>query len=179
VRGVEAAGVAGDLRQLRQLRHVGVHAGHVLQAGGQPDRARVERRLKIAAHRRPLRRIGFAVGQAHRPLAQRAVSGKRCDVDGDAAFGHPAQVSRQIVPVQRHPGPIQPAALPRELRPGLGQSQREAAVAHDLRGHALRQRGLHARREQHGQVGVGVDVDKAGADEAAGGVDHAPRRRGR
>ena len=49
---------------------------------------------------------------------------------------------------------------------------REGAVADDFSGDTLAHLALAARIEQHRVVGMGVDVDEAGADHLAGGVDH-------
>ena len=57
----------------------------------------------------------------------------------------------------------------RSLRPGRGDG--EAAVAGDHGGDAVEARRRQRRVPEHLGVVVGVDVDEAGGDDAAGGVD--------
>ena len=74
---------------------------------------------------------------------------------------------------ERHP--FDPGQHPHQVVAVLGLAGRdgEAAVAHHQRGHAMPEAGREQRVPQHLVVVVGVDVDDAGSDNLALGVDDA------
>ena len=89
---------------------------------------------------------------------------------------------------ERRPGDHRPVEAERVQPPAhvLARVVRDrrvapAAVADDLGRHALADRALGRRVREQREVAVAVRVDEAGADDLAGGVDHArppspPRR---
>ncbi len=201
-RGLEHAAltVAHHLRDREQLVRVGVRAGndaavgHPVQRGArgrEPERARVDRLGDELAHRLDvgLGACGRLVDRplAHRVDAHRAVPDHAADVH---ALGHavdrvevlavglpvPAEalhdrVGGDVLDRLHHLGEVLPVL-------GLARRERHAAVAEHHRRDAVPARRRADRVPRELRVEVGVDVDEAGGDELAVGVD-LPRARAR
>ena len=153
--------------------------------GSEADRARAQRLGDERAHRGDLVRRRLALHRllAHHVEADRGVAHERAHVDRGAAALDRVQVLRERLEgplgadaraqrVERHAFHL----LEREEHEltvrGPRRRDAEAAVAHHHRGDAVPRRdGQHAVPEDLGVV-VGVDVDEAGRDDGAVGVEH-------
>ena len=155
--------------------------GRVLEAGREPDGPGIEARLELARHHRQLvgpRRRGDIADREESQVAERH---ERRDVDRGTR-----SLERAEIPVHRAPVELADALAPAvdvAGDPGIaGVGDRRAAmaaVADDLGGHALAQRALGLGVDQQREVGVAVDVDEAGGDDAAAGLDPPTRLRRR
>ena len=96
----------------------------------------------------------------------------RVDRDGREAV----EVLGERRVLERQTGGAGPEVVSEE-RGGAGQRRRdgEAAVAHDLGGHALPDLPFGARIQRQGEIRVRVNVDEAGRHDVAAGIDGPAR----
>ena len=176
MRGVDAVVDLHDAGQLDQLVGRGVAARRVDEPGREPEGAGRHARRQQPLHGGQLADAGRALVETHRSDPQGAVTDEGGDVDGAAArldgvevLGERAPGHRAAVEVALPHGHevAQPAVVDRR--------RRHAAVAHHVSGDALVDRRLGAGVTEHGEVGVGVRVDKAGRHVAPAHVDHDRR----
>ena len=155
----------------QHLLRLRIAAGRGEQAGGKPERARLQRLGQHLLHVPELGVRGVAVLHAHRHQPQRVVPGlhdgvqrkrRPCvHVAGEVGLleGQPGRARREVVAQHFHPA-------------GQGGRNGEAAIADHLGRHALADLAFRLRVERQGEVGMGVDVDEAGGDGQAVCVDH-------
>ena len=176
VRRVQGAVRRQHPRQRGHLVEVAVGARHVGEPGAHAERALLEHAFEVALHAGQLGGSRRPLVDAHRGDTQRAVAGQRGHVDGQPALVQGIGVAVEVRPPrrQRCGGARQVVGVEVEAL-GLDRERRERAVADDLGGHPLAQLALAGAVGHQGEVGVGVDVDEAGADHAPGGVDVADR----
>ncbi len=178
VRRVDALVARHDVAECQQLLGTREAAGRIHEAGRHAVRAGAHACIQQPPQVRELRAGDGALGEPDDGEPQRAVPHERRDVDG---MGRPAQrgeVLAEGAPIPGHrvetPGVVRPivdgvGAVP------LGERRRgHAAVADDVRGHALPDRRLGARVQQDGEIRVRVRVDEAGSHVPVAGVDRAP-----
>ncbi len=178
VRGVDALVTRHHPAQREQLVGAREAAGRVHEAARHAVRTGAHAGVQEPLHARELALRHGALGEADDRQPQRAVADQRRDVDRVAAAAHRRQVLAEGAPVPGHA--VQPPAVVRPVLDGVGavllgeRRRRHAAVAGDVRGHALAHRRLGARVQQDGEIGVRVRIDEAGGDVATPGVDDAP-----
>ena len=117
--------------------------------------------------------------------ADRAVRDVRADVDGARQFLQRVEIFRKALPVPAHPlgqrragnilDPFHQADQP-VVAVGAGGREADPAIAHDDGGNAVPRRWSHFRIPRRLPVIMGVDIDKAGGDDLAAGVDLLPAR---
>ncbi len=146
VRRIDAARRARDLRELDDLRGLGVGPRDVLQSGREPHRARAHRVADQPPHLLQLRRRRRPPLASHDRGADAVVADQRRVVDGH----------------------LRRANL-RERRTDI--DRRSAAVAGDDRRHAHPDEIFGERPIGH-FVGVRVNVDEAGRDDHPLDVEH-------
>ena len=183
VAGVDAAEGGDHLAEGDELVQRGVGPGGVGQAAGEADGAVLHGPGGELPHALHLRRRRLAVVPAHGRHPHVPVAHEGGHVGADALVLQAGEVAVEAGPVALEAaghGRVQGAVV------GLvvpGRRRRHAAVADDLGGDPLGHGGGGAALHQEGEVGVGVDVDEAGGDEAPGGIDPGrpprPRRDGR
>ena len=170
VRRVDAAGVTGDAGEQGKLIDIGGGAGRVEHAGRQADRTRVHAFAQQLDHPRLLGAGRRAVRIVHRCHPQRRMADQRRDVDR----GLRAPDGRNIGG-HRRIDVLVIAAKQVQRRRHVGVHERreaDAAIAHDDRGHPLRDLRQHPRIREHDLVVVRVDVDEAGRDDQSRDIDH-------
>ena len=171
VAGVDAAEGGDHLAEGDELVQRGVGPGGVGQAAGEADGAVLHGPGGELPHALHLRRRRLAVVPAHGRHPHVPVAHEGGHVGADALVLQAREVAVEAGPVALEAaghGRVQGAVV------GLvvpGRRRRHAAVADDLGGDPLGHGGGGAAFHQEGEVGVGVDVDEAGGDEAPGGVD--------
>ena len=167
--------------QRGQLGVVGVARRGVHQPRGQPQRAVLERLGQQLAHAGPLVGARRPVGEPDDPGAQRDVPGERGDVDARPGVAHRVQVPPKVTPGPRDVrveievadrladavDPAVPPAAGDAVEPGRERGDAQPAVADDLGGDALVDLAARLRAGEHGQVGMGMDVDEAGAHDTS------------
>ncbi len=149
VRGVDAALVAGNARQLDDLARLRVGARHVLQAGRESHRPVRHRAPDERLHPVELGDRGVAVRRPHHFAAHRVVTDERREVHRRASLLDRRQ---RLADVERG----------------------RAAIARDDGRDAHADEVLGARLLDE-VVGVGVDVDEAWRDDEPRGVNHLAR----
>ena len=172
VRRVEPAAPRRRGDERLDLARRRVHPGRVDQAGRQPERARIERRLDLAHHRRQLAR---RAGRASAPTtAPRTVPWPT----RNATFG-PSVCPLDVIEVLREGRPASPAApLARNARstslaPGVGHRREAvAAIARQLGREPLVKVAGQGAIDEHRAVGVAMRIDEAGRDHVARDVEH-------
>ena len=151
----------------------------ILEAEREPDRALVHGPIEVRDHRGDLVRTGGPLLEADDRRPDRSVAHEEGAVRG-VSGSDSIEVLPDRAPVDGHGG------LPRRRAlgdaPGVAVGDRRvrlAAVADDLGRHALAEGRAGGRLLEQREVGVGVDVDDAGADDRTAGVDDDVRRRAR
>ncbi len=177
--GTEVAGedalVRGEhARQFHQFRGVGLAAREVLETGGEAEGARLHALGQQLLHHPDLLRGAEPVGEAGGGDAHHPVRRQQGGVEEGAARLHEVHEAGHAfpadIPVEVHLGEdlqVGLDALP--VFSGDG-GQGHAAVAAHVGGDALFHQGGQEGGvvvAEEGQVGVGVDVDEAGADHLA------------
>ena len=179
VREVEPAAARHAAGEPHQLVRVAVDAGRVHEPGGEAEGARVERFREQPLHallllRRHRARRGPDRGQPQRPVAH-----ELHDVHRGAERPQVIEVLAEGVPGDGDLAADAARPLLHQIRAARGdRGRREAAHADHLGGHALAHLGLGRRTLVVDQVRVRVDVDEAGGDHQALGVDHPLRLAG-
>ena len=161
-----------------------VHRPVSERAGGrEPERARLHRLLHDGRHRRDLFGVRRLVGRAplpHRVRAHRAVRDLHADVDPELARPERVEVLRERLPApvhalgERGAGDVLDALHEGDQPLLVARADRrepDATVAGDDGGHAVTGRRLEQRVPRGLTVVVRVDVDEAGGDEHAVGID--------
>ena len=175
VRGIHAAVLRHDFRQLHQFVGIGVHARRSDQARRHAKVAGLHCGADQLTHVRHLRCRGRALGHAHRRNAHRGVTDQEHDVVAQSIG-----LQASDVLVRRTPVPAQIANVaaekPVQLHHGRGagiaeRSRTEAAVPVDFGRHALQELAVAGWPDQEGQIGVGVHIDEPGAHDATTNVD--------
>ena len=137
-----------------------------------------ERRHRLVVLGR--RGIAARAAFAHHIDAQRRVRQLRADIHVEAALRQPVHVIRKAFPgpgnagAQHRLGNILDAFHQLDQPDMIGRPARreaDAAIAHDRRGDAVLRRGRDVLAPGDLAVIMGVDVDKAGRDQFAPGVD--------
>src|SRR6185503_7671124 len=142
----------------------------ILESGRVAPGALVERLAQEGLHLPDLPGIRGAVGETERRQPKLAVRDEAQHVDGGLGGVESREVLAGRAPGQRE---VLRVAVDRAAR-GVGVADREAAeaaVADDLRRHALVDRAHRAGIDEQRVVGVAVQVDESGADREPGGVD--------
>ena len=163
--------------QALQLLGLGEGAGGIDQAQGHAEGALGQFLIQPLLQGRLLLRRGGTVVEAHNGAAQGAVAGQDAVVgagtvglDGGGIVGGVQQGDLQTVGGELEVS--EEVVVQRRAALGRGGQNGDAAVAAKLKGDALLQLGLHIELHQRADIGVGVDVQKAGGDDFAGGVHH-------
>ena len=126
--------------------------------------------ISSRARRRPTR-------EAHRGQAQGPVADEMHHVHGHALVAVAAQVVAHGSPGEIHARRRVEREAPHLRAELVGhRRRREAAIAHDLGGHALADLRLGPAIGPETPVGMRVHVDEARRDGEAGGGDRPPRR---
>ena len=175
VRRVQAPRPAADRTEGAELVRRRGTLGRVLEPGRESPGALLERLLEVPLHRRELVARRRPVLEPHGRQPELAVRDEARDVHRRPGGLEALEVAGRIAPGE---GQRRRVPVDRPLREGRIRD-REAAVAavpDDLGGDALVEGADRARVDEQGVVGVAVDVDEAGDDVEAGGVD---LRRGR
>ncbi len=161
--------------EAQDLAGRGGHGRLVREAGRHADRPRVERFGEAVTHDRDLVVGRGPVDAVHRTEPQRRVAAQHRGIRGGG---------RRVQPVEEivHARELEARAdeVERRQRPLAGQCvgrKADTAIADDDRGHALAGLVEHVRPVEERVVVVGMDVDEARADHAAGGI-HFHRARG-
>ncbi|MNV23302.1 hypothetical protein D3C71_1143110 [compost metagenome] len=169
VRGVHAAMARDDARERGDFLGRRGKGFFVEQARRQAVRARGHAVVEQRGHVCQFIAVRGPVECLHRREAQRGVAHERGHVerrlrriDGRTVLGH-GRVLERVRTQQRE----RRLRLRRAVR-----RQRDAAVARDHGGDALRHLGQAQRVAQHDGVVVRVGVDEAGRDHLAAAVDH-------
>src|SRR4029079_1140831 len=142
----------------------------ILESGRVAPGALVERLAQEGLHLPDLPGIRGAVGETERRQPKLAVRDEAQHVDGGLGGVESREVLAGRAPGQREALRV---AVDRAAR-GVGVADREAAeaaVADDLRRHALVDRAHRAGIDEQRVVGVAVQVDESRADREPGGVD--------
>ena len=133
-----------------------------LEARGHAQGARLHRLRDHPLHVAALVLVALGPGQARRG-ADGVVAHEEAVVDGRAGRAHDVQVGGEGRPGHRLLIAVGAQELGRGGTRGVrGGRLADAAVAHDLRGHALADGALGGRIGQQHPVGVAVGVDEAG-----------------
>ena len=162
---IQAALIAHDIAERGELVRRSEGARRVDEARREPDRAFVHRLRQKGAHPRQLVLCRCSVVRTHHARPQRAVAYERAHIDGGF---DPVDCVRVLA--EGRPGPlhVQARELPVEL--GLGEAahrrRRATAVPADDQGHPHVQRALERVVHEHRLVGVRMDVDEPGRDDA-------------
>jgi len=168
---VEAAVFRDNGAEFRQFVFVGIGGRRIFEAGGESPDARLQRRFQLPPHlhhvvggRRPLL-------HPHDTFSQGAVAGKRDKMGGETAGLDLTQ--KLVVGLPADPRTVrgEPAFFEGEVRAVGGEAQREPAVTDDLRGDTHRQSAGLAGVPTDGDVGVRMDIDEAGREMQARGVE--------
>ena len=168
VGGVHAV-VAGDhARQRRDLGRRRRHGLGIEQPRRQADRALGHAALEQRAHRLELLRAGRPRQVVHAGKAQCGVAHQRRHVERRPGQLHRARIRGHRRVLERT---AEQRERPERFVDHVGR-HRQAAVARDDRGDALRQLGCHLGRIEHDGIVVGVHVDEARRDRQAPAVDH-------
>ena len=171
---VAPARVGGVERRVTgERRHLALRGSlllRVLEAGRVAPGALLERLAQEGLHLLELAVVRRTVGETDRREAQLAVRDEAQHVDGGPGGVESLEVLAGRAPGQRK---VVRVAVDRTAR-RVGVSDREAAeaaVADDLRRHALVDRAHRAGIDEQRVVGVAVQVDESRADREPGGVD--------
>ena len=165
---IDAAVARDDACECRDFRCRCREGRFVEQPRRQPEGAVSHRGLEQLAHVCQLLRRGGARELGHRGEAQGGVADQRGHVDGRLRRIHRARIGGETVEAER----IAAEQVQRRLRRARAQRrQRDAAVADDHGGDALRDLGQALGVAQHDGVVVRVHVDEAGRDDLAAAVD--------
>ena len=151
------------------------------------DRALAQRGADELLHRRDLVGGRGALRRvvAHHVAAHRAVPDVRADVHAERGRRARRGSRRSVPPAKSTPAASASADMPstrlsisssHATSSGSARREREAAVAGEQRGDAVPRRGRRGRVPVQLRVVVRVDVDEAGRDEQAVGVDDLARR---
>ena len=175
---VVAAHAGRNAGQRAQLLGRGVGAGRVVQARREAPRAFLHGLASDRFHVFHLGVGGRAIIPAYAPDADGRVAEDVGHVDGygvvvlvqQLRHGQPVGGQGRVAVQPR----VQPD-VPLQFLAGLEGSVGYAVDAHQLGGDALPHLGVVVRLPQDGQPGVGVQVNEAGADDVAGGVDGPSR----
>jgi hypothetical protein len=147
---------------------LGVEAGRGEQAARHAERAGIERLREHFLHMAKLAFAGRPVLHAHRHQAQHDGIHRYCrpgsHVAGEIRLGkrEPRRARRKIVGEE--------FSLSRQSR-----RNREAAIPDDLRSNPLPDFRFRERVERQREVGMGMNVDKAGGEHQSGRVDFLHR----
>ena len=153
-----------------ELLPLGIGAGRGEQPGRHAERAGGERLFEQGRHPGELVRLGRAVLHPHGHQAERVVPDQHRPVDRGRGIG--SHVIGEAGLREVEPRRARAQILPQRLRLA-GQRRRAgiAAMADDLGGHPLADLALRQRHQRERPVRMGLDVDEAGGDDLAGGVD--------
>ncbi len=173
VHEVAAAVPRGHGRQGGDLVRIRVAGGGVDQPRGEAKGPGLHGLVHQGPHVRQLGVRGWAVLHAHRRTAHGGVPHQRHHVHPQRR--HARQELVEGAPVEGQPAVHEGHVLAKQ-RVALGHDGRrgEAAVARDLRRHALLGLAAGHRVERQVEVGVGVDVDEARREHAPRGVHGFP-----
>ncbi|MNO94793.1 hypothetical protein D3C76_864220 [compost metagenome] len=140
------------------------------KAGGQAQGTGLETFAQLLAHRGNFIGRSGAKQVVEVVAAQRGVAHQRGDVERGVR-----RLDRRAVIAERRINKGRRAAEQvHRVRWIAAQAHRrraDPAIADDHRGHALAELGQHLRLTDHHRVVVGVHIDEAGRQHAAGGVD--------
>jgi hypothetical protein len=178
VRMIDTAQAHRLAAQLDQFGGVGIAAGRVVQAGGEPESALLHAFAQHRSH------VGH-FGSARTPVLPAHAADTHRRVTEDIGYVHRHLVAKHVE-ILLDRGPL---AGQRRVTVQAGVHFDEAVevvVRHERRigaavdtdqlgGHALAHLGLMVRLGQHDQARMGVHVDEARTDDEPCGVDH-PRR---
>ena len=174
VRDIDAALVGQQLRQRDHLVHVGGRVRLVVQAGAEADRARIQPLGQAVPHGVDFPGRGFLPDVVHAGEAQRAVADEIGDVGARLRGGDGLDIVRHALEAEVFEATQQVEGRRRRLHPAEGNRRKAyAAVPGDHGRHALTDLGDHVGADKDRVVVVGVGVDEARRDNAAGGVDLA------
>ena len=165
---VQAAAACGHRGHRLDLVRRRVVARPIFKPGGQADRAVVKSLFSQPTH--------FSQTALTRRTTQRAMAHKGRHIDRRARLLQAIQVVAEAAPVQCN-ARLQMAKNLAGVGPRAHGRGAEAALADDLGRHALADLAVGAAVHQQGEIGVGVDVDEAGRDHQAAGIQ-ALRGRG-
>src|SRR6059058_5737322 len=174
---VEATVPTRHARDLDDLFGRGVRAGRVDEARGETPRAVLHRLGHEPLHPGELLAIGRATGEAHHGDAEGAVAHELHDVEGRALRVERLQVVANRPPPEVH-APRHVEGEPAQLLEKFGGRGRgrEAAVAHDLRRHALADLRLGAPVLPEPPVRVRMHVDEPRRQHTARGPERQAGR---
>ena len=173
---IDATQPGGLLGEADELIGVGVAAGGIVEAGGQAEGALLQ---PLAQHGLHVGEIGVG-GRFFVPAHGADTDGGVADDVGDV-HGHLVIEHGQVL---RHRGPtagegwrpVQARVQLDEVQKVFVRRERRVGVAvdtHELGGDALADLGMVLGLGEDDETGVGVHVDKAGADHLAGCIDDA------
>ena len=164
VRRVQPPAAGRDVAQRDHVLGRADAARPVLEAGGEPVGALVERFVDERRHRPGFLDVGGAQLVAHHRPMHRTLPDERGHVDAERRGAQPLQVLPEALPAQVDGAVLRVAdrAVPGVFGPGDRRAT-VAALADHLGGHALVDLALRPAVDDQGEVGVGVNVDEAGA----------------
>ena len=171
---VGRVGVAGPpelLRDRNQFGPVGEAARRVLEPGRQSHRPTGQRLAHEGPHPADLHRRRRPVGASDDVAAHRPVADHRRDRNGRAYPVDPVQEAGDVPEVDLDVE-VATVAVTGGLEGAVAPRSDGAAVLPDhLQGHSLADPALRTRVDQQGEVRMGMDVDEAGGDGHATGID--------
>ena len=175
MRRISGAMLFQDAAERPDLVGFGIEPRRREQPARHAERAGFERLREHFLHMAKLAVAGRAVLHAHRHQTQRVVSDLH---DGVHRDGRPRfHVAGEIGFGEGQPGRAGRKIIGEEVGlSGQGRRDREAAIADHLGRDPLADLRLRQRIERQGEIGVGMNVDKAGGEHPAGPVD-LPRQR--
>ena len=176
MRGVQPTPAGRDVAQRNDVLGRADAARPVLEAGGEPVGALVERLVEERRHRPGLLGVGRAQLVAHHRPVHRTMPDESGHVDAERRRAQPLQVLPEALPAQLDGAVL--GVPDRAVGRVLGPRDRRAAMAalaDHLCGHALVDLALRPAVDQQGEVRVGVKVDEAGAHRSALELQALPR----
>ena len=151
-----------------------IEAGWREQAARHADRAGIESLREHFLHMQKLAFAGRPVLHAHRHQAQRVVADLHDRIHRDCRPG--GHVTGEIRLGKRQPRRARRKIIGEEFGfPGQSRRNREAAIPDDLRSNPLPDFRLRERVERQREVGMGMNVDKAGREDQPSPVDFLHR----
>ena len=161
-----------EVAEFDQFLTPGIRPGRREQARRQAQRPRRQGFGEQLFHVVELGRLGWPVLHVHGHQPERVVADQHGDVDRGRRITRRVLGERGLPEIE--PRGARPQVAGQRLGlAGQGRRHREPAMADDLGGHSLAYLALGLGHEGQGEVGMGLDVDEAGRDDQAPGLDDA------